>query len=261
VDRTIKPAKGTIAFLKQEVDLYKQKEDRLRESLETKEKEHKEREKLLKEKADNAEKERVKLASDLAKWQAAYEEQRLRSARIESEGERDYHLRLLAEKKAREECSQMSAQVFSLRSAIEEDRVPEARLMGDFAELCGKINNCMNFLKFRLPEDRQSCLEDLRPEFGFDTSTTIQLPFIDHVVARKLIELVLQEAEGDFMCGMSHWSRVMYDPACKTTNVEAYRNAEEDMQARIVKLAHSEEDPLVSRNSRKQKMRDDSRGK
>jgi hypothetical protein len=170
-------------------------------------------------------------------------------------------LRLVTEAKAHKNHHLMSVQVFNLRGAVEQDRVPEARLMSDFEELCGKAKGCMNFLKFELPEDCQNRLEHLWSEVECDTTTTAKLPFIDFALARRLVEFILQQVESEFMCSVSHWSRVLDSPECKASSIVAYRKVEKAMEAIIKQLTSSEKDPGAQPKSKNQQAKYGVRGR
>jgi hypothetical protein len=160
----------------------------------------------LEKRTERAERERDAMRKDLKAWQKAYHALFERAERAEYEGDRDYHLKLIAENKAREEKDTMANKVMELRSGIEEHRISEADLVSEYKQLCFKITGCTSMLKFHIPEDRQRQMEDLRPLLGFEAPAALEMGFIDNALANLLIEKVLEAVELDYIHGIAQWS-------------------------------------------------------
>jgi hypothetical protein len=214
----------------------------------------------MEKRAERAEKERDAMRKDLRAWQKAYHVLFKRAERLEYEGDRDYHLRLISEGKAREEKEKMANKVMELRSGIEEHRVSESELVGEFKQLCFKITGCTSMLKFHIPEDRQRQMEDLRPLLGFESPASLEMGFIDNALANFLLEKILSAVELDYIHSIAQWSTVDHNLE-DNANVNALIEIEKQVIKKIEELRTTEEGDESQMSAKMQRARATARGK
>jgi hypothetical protein len=216
----------------------------------------------LEKRTERAEKERDAMRKDLKAWQKAYHALFERAERAEYEGDRDYHLRILAEIKAREEKDTMANKVMELRSGIEEHRISEADLLSEYKQLCFKVTECMSMLKFYIPEDRQRQMEDLRPLLGFEAPAALEMGFIDNALANLLIQKVLETVEIDYIHSIAQWSTADHNME-ENANVSALMEMEKAIFEKVEELRSrkDEEEDQSNLTMKMQRARAAARGK
>jgi hypothetical protein len=213
----------------------------------------------MEKRAERAEKEKDLMRKDLKAWQKAYQALYKRAERVEYEGDRDYHLRLISEAKAREEKDKMANKVMELRSGIEENRISESDLVSEFKQLCFKVTGCMSMLKFHIPEDRQRQMEDLRPLLGFESPAALEMGFIEYALANLLLEKVLSAVELDYIHSIAQWSTADLDME-SNPSVSALMEMEKEVFKKIEELRMPEEEDQCQLSAKMQKAKAAARG-
>jgi hypothetical protein len=214
----------------------------------------------LQKRLSDVEKNNRETGEELQRWKAAYNERLLVSERAELESEHNYQARIFAEKKGKDDCYQISSQVFRLRGAVEEYRVSETEVVGVFKQLCVKVMGCMHFLKFHLPNEVQAGLGQFRASAGFDSPTTSALEFIEFPLARNLMEIIMREAKHEFSREILNWTENVTNSTSDTSTISGYQNIEKKIHAKIATLTVRTNASGTSARSATMKTREETEG-